>query len=112
MEENKIPTEEASAEVATDTVEETLEEVLASMEEASSDETESKEETQQAKEEKPAKADKKKLKKHPVLFGLKAFLSIYTRIFSRRSASIFSRSSGLSFKSPMDCVPSAYRVTK
>lgn len=30
--------------------------------------------------------DKKKLKKHPVLFGLKAFLSIYTRIFSRRSA--------------------------
>ena len=30
--------------------------------------------------------DKKKLKKHLVLFGLKASLSIYTRIFSRRSA--------------------------
>lgn len=63
MEENKIPVEEASADVETETAEETLEEVIASMaEEASSESSEPKEEKEE-KEEKTAKTEKKKVKK-------------------------------------------------
>ena len=64
MEENKIPVEEAAAEVESETVEETLEEAIASMaEEASPESSEAQEEEKEEKEEKPAKAEKKKAKK-------------------------------------------------
>ena len=65
MEENKIPVEEASEEIKVDPIEESLEDVIASMEENSSEASDPKEEPveKEEKEEKPAKADKKKLKK-------------------------------------------------
>lgn len=65
MEENKISTEETSAEIQPEVTEETLDEVIASMAEDSSEAGENKEEKEEkeAKTEKPAKNDKKKLKK-------------------------------------------------
>ena len=67
MEENKIPVEEASADVEIETTEETLEETLeeaiASMAEDDSSESSEPKEEREEKEEKPAKAEKKKVKK-------------------------------------------------
>ena len=65
MEDNKISTEETSAEIQPEVTEETLDEVIASMAEDSSEAGENKEEKEEKEEktEKPAKNDKKKLKK-------------------------------------------------
>ena len=81
MEENKIPTEEASAEIENEISEETLEEVIASMEENSSEEADVKEEPTQ-KDEKPAKADKKKVKK------LEAELTEVKKALSEKDAAL------------------------
>ena len=81
MEENKIPTEEASEEIENEISEETLEEVIASMEENSSEEADVKEEPTQ-KDEKPAKADKKKVKK------LEAELTEVKKALSEKDAAL------------------------
>ena len=81
MEENKIPTEETSAEIETEIAEETLEEVIASMEENSSEEADAKEEPTE-KDEKPAKADKKKVKK------LEAELTEVKKALSEKDAAL------------------------
>ena len=82
MEENKVPVEEAAAEVEAEMTEETLEEAIASMaEEASPESSETQEEEKEEKEERPAKADKKKVKK------LEAELAEVKKALSEKDAS-------------------------